>query len=215
VTASRTTRRAAGLALLACAVVGLSACNPKEAGSAAVVGGVRVTEGGVNHDASLVLGVYKLQGTPPPATNTLLRTLVDRDVDNVIVAAAAVREHIVVTQGEIDKLIDDNGGRVKLSADFATRDGLWLPPGQIDELARSSLIQLALGARLAPGGAAAAVDSAVTQYKIKLAAEMGVAVSPRYGQWSHLQLQITGNLDDLSQPAGGEPVPTPTPSAGS
>jgi hypothetical protein len=215
VTASRTTRGAAGLALLACAVVGLSACNPKEAGSAAVVGGVRATETGVNHDAALVLGVFKVEGTAPPANQTLLRTIVDRDVDNVIVAEAALREHIVVTQGEVDKLINDNGGRVKLSADFATRDGLWLPPGQLDELARSSLIQLSLGNKLAPGGTAAAVDAAVTEYKIKLAAEMGVAVSPRYGQWSHLQLQITGDLNDLSKPAAGVPAATPSPSAGS
>jgi SurA N-terminal domain len=213
VTASRPApgpRRAAAVVLLAVAVLGLCACDPKQAGSAAVVGGVRITETSVNADAQAVLAAFDAAGTQPPSNQTLLRTLVDRAIDNEVVEAAAKQEGITVTQGQIDKLIDDNGGRVKLSADFATRDGLWLPPGQIDELARSSLIQLALGNKLAPGGTATAVDTAVTLFKARLAAKLGVSVSPRYGTWSRTTLQITGNLDDLSQPAGGEPTPVPS-----
>lgn len=199
-------RRAAAAVLLAVAVLGLSACDPKQAGSAAVVGGARITESSVNADAESVLAAFTAAGAQPPSTQTLLRTLVDRAIDNEVVEAAARQERITVTQGQIDKLIDDNGGRVKLSADFATRDGLWLPPGQIDELARSSLIQLALGNKLAPGGASTAVDAAVTQFKSRLAAELGVSVSPRYGSWSRTTLQITGNLDDLSLPVSATPA---------
>jgi hypothetical protein len=221
VTASRTAhrpRRAATVVVAALGAValtvGLSACDAKEAGSAAVVGGVRITETSINHDATAVLAAFAHAGTEPPSNTTLLRTLVDRAIDNVLVDAAGKQVKITITQGEIDKLISDNGGRAKLTADFATRDGLWLPPGQIDELARSSLIQLALGTHLAPSGDATAVDAAVTKFKTTLATELGVTVSPRYGTWSRTTLQITGNLDDLSQPVGGEPSPTPTPSAG-
>lgn len=199
-------RRAAAVVLLAVAVLGLSACDPKQAGSAAVVGGVRVTESSVNADAEAVLAAFAAAGSQPPSTQTLLRTLVDRAVDNEVVEAAAKQERISITQGQIDKLIDDNGGRVKLSADFATRDGLWLPPGQIDELARSSLIQLALGNKLAPGGTSTAVDAAVTAFKSRLAVALGVSVSPRYGSWSRSTLQITGSLDDLSQPVAATPA---------
>jgi hypothetical protein len=220
VTASRTAhrpRRAAAAVMAAVGalalVVTLSACDPKEAGSAAVVGGARITETQINHDAALVLAAFAKAGTEAPSNATLLRTLVDRAIDDEIVEAAGKAEKITITQGEIDKLISDNGGRAKLTEDFATRDGLWLPPGQIDDLARSSLIQLALGNKLVPGGDATAVDAAVTKYKAKLAGELGVTVSPRYGSWSRTALEITGNLDDLSVPAAGEPAPTP--SAGS
>lgn len=219
--ASRTAHRPRRAAALVMAAVGalalvaaLSGCDPKEAGSAAVVGGVRITETQINHDAAAVLAAFAQAGTAAPSNATLLRTLVDRAIDNELVEAAGKQEKITITQGEIDKLIADNGGRVKLSADFATRDGLWLPPGQIDDLARSSLIQLALGSRLAPGADAAAVDAAVTKFKVKLATGLGVTVSPRYGTWSRTSLEITGNLDDLSEPVGGEPSPSPTPSAG-
>jgi hypothetical protein len=206
----RARRSVAAAALLALAVVGLSACDPREAGSAAVVGGYRVTETSVNHDAEAVLKAFDKAGTPPPANDTLLRTLIDRAVDDQLVAVAAKREGITVTQGQIDTLIDDNGGRVKLSAAFATRDGLWLPPGQIDDLARSSLAQVGLGNKLAPGGTATAIDAAVTAYKAKLAKELGVSISPRYGSWDPKTLQITGNLDDLSVPAAGEPSASPS-----
>ena len=194
-------RRVAAAVMLAIAVVALTACDPKQAGSAAVVGGVRITETSVNADAESVLAAFQAAGVAPPSTQTLLRTLVERAVDNEIVEAAAKQAGILVTQGEIDKLISDNGGRVALTASFATRDGLWLPPGQIDELARTSLIQLALGNRLVPGGAAASVDAAVSVYKARLAAKLGVSVSPRYGKWSRVTLQITGDLNDLSRPA--------------
>ena len=215
-TATRTARRRrlprsiAAAALLALAVAGLSACDPREAGSAAVVGGHRVTETAVNHDASAVLKAFEEAGTPAPANATLLRALIDRAVDNQLVAVAAQRQGISVSQGQIDTLIDENGGRAKLSAQFATQDGLWLPPGQIDDLARSSLIQIALGNKLAPGGQATAVDAAVTGYKAELAKDLGVEISPRYGVWDPKTLQITGNLDDLSVPASGEPAPSPS-----
>lgn len=206
----RPARWAGAVVLLVTAVGGLSACDPRQAGSAAVVGSFRVTETAVNHDASAVLQAFQEQGTAAPANDTLLRTLVDRAVDNELVAVAAKRESITVTQGQVDNLIDVNGGRAKLSADFATRNGLWLPPGQIDDLARASLIQVALGNKLAPGGDATAIDAAVTGYKVKLAKELGVSISPRYGAWDSKTLQITGNLDDLSVPAAGEPSATPS-----
>ena len=204
------TRRAAAALLLAVAVLGLTGCDPKQAGSAAVVGGVRITETTINHQAATVLAAFGASGATAPSNQTLLRTLVDRAIDNELVEAAARKAGITVTQGQIDKLINDNGGRVKLSADFATRAGLWLPPGQIDELARSSLIQLALGNQLAPGGDATAAGLAVTKFKARVAADVGVAVSPRYGTWNPATLQITGNLDDLSQPAAGALTPAPS-----
>ena len=207
----RVARPLAAAVLLAATVLALAACDPREAGSAAVVGSHRVTETSVNHDAALVLAAFDEAGTPPPGNDMLLRALVVRAVDNELVGIAAQREGIVVTQGQIDTLINANGGRAKLTPAFATRDGLWLPPGQVDDLARYALAQVALGNKLAPGGDAAAVDAAVTGYKVKLAKELGVSISPRYGVWDPKTLLITGNLDDLSIPATGEPSASPTP----
>lgn len=207
---ARGPRRALAVLLLAAAVLTLTACDPKQAGSAAVVGGVRITETRINHDAAAVLAAFTTTGATAPDNQTLLRTLVDRAIDNELVEAAARKAGITVTQGQIDKLINDNGGRSALSANFATRDGLWLPPGQIDELARTSLIELALGSALAPGGDSTAAGVAVTKFKARIAADVGVAVSPRYGLWNPVTLLIVGTVNDVSKPATGAAVLSPS-----
>ena len=193
-------------------MTGLSACDPHETGSAAVVGGSGSPRPRSTTTRRRSSTRSRSRAPPLPPTTCSSARWSTAPSTTTWWLAVAKREDITITQGQIDNLIDTNGGRTKLTADFATRDGLWLPPGQMDELARTSLIQIALGNKLAPGGDANAVGTAVNSYKVKLAKQIDVHVSPRYGAWNPATLEISGSVDDLSTPA--VLTPSPAPSAG-
>ena len=213
---NRTSRRM--LALVPVAVVGvlaLTGCDPRQAGSAAVVDKTRVTESQVDADAKAVIAQLTKDGAQVPSTDALLKAQVEFQVDARLVAIAARRQGIVVTQGQIDDLISTSGGRAALRKQLAAQENLWLPPGQLDALAREFLTQQALGPRLAPGKTTDEQTQAVNDYITKLAGEVGVTVSPRYGTFDPKTLRIGAQPDDLSIPAGGtsaaaSPSATPT-----
>ncbi len=187
-------------AVLAAAVVGLSACNPAEAGSAAVVGPYRVSESSIQQDAKDVLKqIDALQGTPP-AYDALLRELVQRQVDIRLYNEAAKREGITVTQGQVEQLITQAGGRANVEKGFATADQQWAPASGVDDAARVYLIEQQLAQKLAPGQAADAQAQAVQKYLGDLANEIGVSVSPRYGSWDPAKVLVVAPTNDLSSP---------------
>jgi hypothetical protein len=194
-------RPTAVAAVLVVAVLGLSACDPKEAGSAAVVGGTRITETQLDTNAREVTDRLHAIGATIPDADALLRAQLEVLVDTTLVDEAARREGITVTQGEIDQLVEQAGGRSTVEKQLLTQQNLWLPPGSVDDLARSVLIQRQLGQRLAPTGDATAQSDAVTKYMSDLANELGVDVSPRYGAWDNSQLHIGAPPNDLSRPA--------------
>ena len=211
---SRVGRSLVLAAVLAVPVLGLSACDPREAGSAAVVDGTRITEAQINGQAQSVLDVFRSTSAPLPVTTDLLTSLVNRNVVDLVVAEAAVREGITVSQGQIDTLIDANGGRAKLAHDAAVQANVWVPPTAIDTLARTYLIQQALATKLDPGGDATAQSNAVGTFLVKVADEMSIAVSPRYGTWDAAKLSVTAGSDDLARPAVPTAAPSASPSAG-
>jgi hypothetical protein len=194
-------RRLAVAALLTGAVLALTACDPRQAGAAAVVGKTRVTETQVNHDATQVIDLLTKSGAALPSTADLLRAQVEYRVDDVLVQVAAARNGITVTQGQIESLINQSGGRAALSAQLLQEQGVWLPPSRLNALAESFLIQQALGHQLAPTGDAAAQSTAVSTYISKLAKDLGVAISPRYGAWNPSTLRVGAAPNDLSRPA--------------
>ena len=199
VTAAR--RLTALSAVLVVAVLGLSACDPKEAGSAAVVGGTRITETQLDANARDVTDRLHAAGADVPSTDQLLRAQLEVLVDTTLVEEAARREGITVTQGEVDELIQQAGGRSTVEKQLLTQQNLWLAPDHVDALARSVLIQRALGERLAPTGDSTAQSDAVTKYMGQLSDELGVDISPRYGVWDSSQLHIGTPPNDLSSPA--------------
>jgi peptidyl-prolyl cis-trans isomerase SurA len=213
---NRTGRRLLALApAAALAVLALTACDPLQAGSAAVVSKTRVTESQVDADAKSVIAQLTKDGAQVPSTDQLLKAQVQFRVDARLVEIAAQRQGIVITQGQIDDLIATSGGRAALEKQLAAQQSLWLPPGQLDALAREFLTQQRLGPRLAPGKTTDEQTQAVNDYITNLASEVGVAVSPRYGSFDPKTLQVGAPLDDLSVPAGGSTVapsasPTPT-----
>ena len=217
--------RSRGLALVplaAVAVLVLSACDPKEAGAAAIVGPTRITESQVNNDAQSVVSALTQMKAQVPSTDTLLRAQVEFLVDAELVDQAAATKGITITQGQVDALIEQSGGRETLTQQFVGQQDLWLPPGQLDTLAREFLTQQALGINLAPGKTSDEQGQAATTYVTDLAKKVGVTVSPRYGVWDPGTLRIAGVANDLSVPAtaGGSsaspsasPSPTPSPAA--
>jgi hypothetical protein len=206
VTVRRPIRALLVAAGLAAAVVGLSACNPAEAGSAAVVGPTRVSEATIMQDAKDVLAQIEAQKAAPPATDALLRELVQRQVDIRLYNAAAKREGITVTQGQVEALITQAGGRTNVENSFATADQQWVPASGVDDAARVYLIQQALAEKLAPGQSATAQATVLQKYFADLSKEIGVSVSPRYGSWDAAKVAVVAPVNDLSSPAASPPA---------
>ncbi|HEY5187197.1 MAG TPA: hypothetical protein VIM19_20400 [Actinomycetes bacterium] len=188
-------------AVLVAAVVGLSACNPAEAGSAAVVGPNRVTETVIMQDAKEVLAQIQAQNAIAPSTDLLLRELVQRQVDIRLYNAAAVREGITVTQGQVEALITQAGGRANVEKSFATADQQWVPASGVDDAARVFLIQQGLVEKLAPGKSTTEQAAALQKYLADLSKQVGVSVSPRYGSWDAAKASVVAPVNDLSSPA--------------
>jgi len=203
----RRTRRLRLLSLVPLVAIGLmgvmvlTACDPREAGSAAVVDKTRITETQVDSDATAVIAKLNHDGATVPSTDQLLKAQVEFRVDAQLVGIAARREGLAVTQGQVDQLIATSGGRATLEKQLAAQQNLWLPPGQLDALALEFLQQQALGPHLVPGGTTDQQTQAVNDYITKLASEVGVTVSPRYGTFDPKTLQIGAQPDDLSVPA--------------
>lgn len=195
------------------AVLALTGCDRLQAGAAAVVGSTRITENQVDKDASTVVSALKKIGGQVPGTAALLRAQIEFRVDAQLVAIAAQRQGITITKGEIDALIQTSGGRTQLENQLVAQSTLWLPPPQLDSLAREFLQQQQLQQLLAPGQSANAQAAALNVYIDKVANEVGVAISPRYGSWNLKTLSITAGVNDLSVPAGGTPGASSSPSS--
>jgi hypothetical protein len=215
--AARPTRLLALLPVVVLGAVVLSACDPRQTGAAAVVGGTRISESVVNQDAQDVVEALGKSGGQVPSTDALLRAQVEFRVDAALVDMAAAKKGIAITQGQVDRLIESSGGRETLTEQFVAQQDLWLPPDQLDALAREFLTQQALGINLAPGKTTDEQGAAATAYVTQLAKDVGVTVSPRYGTFDTSSLRVGALPNDLSVPAGGAgqatASPTPSPSA--
>jgi hypothetical protein len=204
----RALRRVAGPAAvvltLTVLVPGITGCDPAEAGSAALVGDVRITERQVHDDAAEVLDVVERIQAAPPDGQALLRALVQNRVTAQLVDVAAAREGVSVSQGEVDRLILDAGGLEALTVGFAQAEGEWIPASGIEDSARTFLLRVELGQQLAPGGTDEEQAAATNEYLEELSGELGVDVSSRYGSWDAAASQVVAAPDDLSEPAAGE-----------
>ena len=207
----RVLRRTAVAAATVAVATTLSACNPKEAGSAAVVGGYRITETRVQTDAKEVVAGVERLGGQPPASGPLLSALVSRMVAERLVFDAAVKESISVSQGDIDALIAKSGGRQTLEDKFLQNAGSWAPPSALDDQARVFLIENALAQKLSPSDTTAQA-AAVTKYLTDVAAEVGVEIAARYGTWDPTKISLGPVPDDLSVPAIVVPSASSSPS---
>jgi len=190
-------------------VVVLAACDPTETGTAALVGGFRISETDVQGDARSVLEtVERLKGQPPDG-QALLRSLLQRRIVNRLVQVEAARVGVEVTQGDVDRLLAESGGRDQLAERFAQAEGQWAPASAVDDAARSFLLQQRIASSLAAGAGQEEQGQALQQALAALAQEIGVTVSPRFGTWNAQTFELS-TVEDLSRPAGS---PSPSPSA--
>jgi len=207
----RSTRslRSVAVLLVALTAVALAGCNPEETGAAAVVGDVRISQGQVD---VAVRETAKTAGTvnedAAPATVTYL-------VQQVLLDEAAAREGIVVTDGQVDDLIQSSitdGNIDELYKSAAIRAGR--PPDGLRAYAREVLIQQELATKLGDGDPASdASKVAVRDYIRTLSEELGVSVAPRYGVWEPGSLaveQANCSTSSIAPPSDVNDIPTTT-----
>ena len=204
-------RRASAAATVAVAAVLLSACGSTQAGAAAVVGDVRITETRVNQaaaDAAAAASPFPPTRPRGSTPGTFPQANANRLVTSELLAIAAAQEGIVVTQSEVDTLLDQAAGdtsRAEFEAQIAAQTGV--PPADLESFARDFIIQQKLGEILAPGADATAKTAAVNARLAQIAEQEGVTVSPRYGAWNAEAARIEGDVNDLSSPqATPEPL---------
>jgi hypothetical protein len=127
---------------------------------------------------------------------------VDRLTRGLLLAAAAQREGIVVTQGQVEDIIaqtvDAQFGGDRAAFDLALAEQQSVPPSQVESFARDFLTQQALGEKLVPGGDTAAISAALVTYLGDLGTELNAEVAPRFGTWEAEKVTLGPVPNDLS-----------------
>lgn len=187
-------------AALGAAIVTLGACsNAGQAGSAATVGDQQITS---DYLAQTVDAVQSQQGVVPGEPDPeLVVNVLQRLIVTDLVQQVADKLGVTVTQAQVDTSLAD------LEAQLGGPEGVQqafldsgVPSDQIEEQVRLSLLVQAIGLALVPDSDAAGQQQAVVQYVTGFGLERGIVVSPRFGTWDPLTLQIGAAPDDLSAP---------------
>jgi hypothetical protein len=190
-----------GVVIAAVAVTSavLTACT-NQAGNAALVGDVAFSETQVQADTAEVLEAADAAGGIQVENAAVAREQVRRLVTEELVDIAAAEQGIEVTAGDIDRSIAQvaatSGGRDALELQLATQNGV--PPSAFESFVRTFLLQQEL---LAATGAPPGL--AEQQFLAEIAAlsdEVGVSVSPRYGEWVPTELRVAEPPFDLAAP---------------
>jgi hypothetical protein len=212
-------------ATLAAAVFGgcamLSACGAVQLGSAAIVGGHRITTSTLTTQVSDLSGFYsanhrKVQlGFPASQMpQQVLAWLIRFEVRNEM----ASRQGLTVTPGDIQHAISEITAQAQQSgnlADLAAANGL--PPDLVDSgLGRYQAIADLLVARLDGGVNPTSqtveqkLDTEFNRDQCLAAKSLDIKISPQFGRLDYSQLDVVAAANTLSAP---EATPTPSPSA--
>jgi len=176
-------------AALALPVLALTACNPMEPGAAATVGGTRITEAEL---ANQVEAILKAQGRPLDAADADLTTsTLSRMVTVELVEQASAQAGISITQGEIDTAlagyVAQAGSQQEVEKIFI--DG-GIAPAQIESIIVLNLRAQALGQVLLPDAEPQAQGAELVRQLGQFSIEQGTTISPRYGSWNPVALQV-------------------------
>jgi SurA-like protein len=220
--------RAAGLAAAVTGgCVALAACGPVQLGSAAIVGGHRITTSTLTTEVSDLTNYYnahhsKVQltfstsQTPQEVLAWLIRFAVRNEL--------ATREGITVSAGDVQRAVQEiaaqaqqSGGSTSLT-DLAVANGL--PPNLISsELGRYQAIADLLVARLDGGvnptsqTAQQALDNEFNHAQCVAAKSLDIKINPQFGRLDYSQLAIVASPNTLSAPGpGASPTPSASPS---
>jgi hypothetical protein len=137
----------AGLAALTAAGLALAGCaaGPSQVDSAAIVGDTSVSVDQVQQETNTVLNTQPKaqQAQQQGKLDTVTSGILSAQVVRQLVGQAQQHEHIVVTDAQIDQLVDSSGG-----ADAIASQLLYDPAG-VRDLARDQLVEVALGRKYA------------------------------------------------------------------
>lgn len=204
-------------------VAGLAACGPARMGSAAIVGDHSITTATLTSEVANLESAYKasqgrirLQFAESQTTQQVLSWLVRFQIRERM----AARNHITVTNAEVQQAISTTTSQAKASgsaslADLAVANGL--PPDMIRELGRYQAIETVLVQRL-DGGTLPTSQTGLQALSKKLnhsqclaAKSLTIKINPQFGRMDYSQLSIIPAAQTLSAPQGGIPSPSTAP----
>lgn len=219
-------RRVARLAVVAFGgCIALAACGPVQLGSAAIVGGDRITSSTLatevsnlnnGYHANKVRLAFPASQMPQVVLAWLLRFRIRDEL--------ARREGITVNQEDVQRAISEissqgkSSGLPSLTA-LAVQNGL--PPNLIgSDLGRYQAIANVFVNRLdggqAPSSSTAqqALNQAFDHAQCMAAKNLNIRVNPQFGRFDYGQLNVVAPANTLSAPEpGASPSPTASPSA--
>lgn len=211
-TRSRRLRLIALPAVAVAAVLTLGACSSTaQSGAAAVVGGEGISDSTVATYAEEVRAAIGQAGTNDPKVN---RDVISLLIQGKVIDEAAAREGITVTDSQISELISKaaaQGGLDALESSLATQYGV--APSQVQSFARTNLLYQGLVQKFGKGDQTVG-STAAGALLDTVSHEMGVSVSPRFGQWSGAQLNVVPPPNDISEPAARAAAAAAVQSAG-
>lgn len=186
-------------AAAAVACVLLAGCGDAiYAGDAAVIGPSTITTQALADD---VEEIQEVRGTYGQSEPMLVASVLQRQIITELIAQAAAREGVSVTQAEIDAARQDAvasvGGEEALEQAFLDSN---VAPSDIPGQIALSITVDALSSRLAPDGPPEQQQGVLFGYVVSLAQELGVLVNPRFGTWQVEQLQVGPPPTDLASP---------------
>lgn len=219
-------RRAARLAVVAFGgCIALAACGPVQLGSAAIVGGDRITSSTLatevsnlnnSYHANKVRLAFPASQMPQVVLAWLLRFRIRDEL--------AQREGITVSQADIQRAINEissqgrQSGVASLTA-LAVQNGV--PPNLINsDLGRYQAIANTFVNRLTGGKtpssptAQQALNQAFDHAQCMAAKNLNIKVNPQFGRFDYGQLSVVAPANTLSAPEpGASPSPTGSPTA--
>lgn len=201
------------LAVVALVAVASGCASAPNAGSAATLGSRDIPNDTLTTQVDEVLEARGTGAGAPDAA--LVADVLQRLVITALVDEGAVRNGVVVTQGQIDQAISEAeaqlGGADQLLKVFLDSN---VPASAISDQFRLSLQVDGLGALLAPDADDQGRQQAVFTYAVDLSKQLDTRVSPRYGTWVPDELQVGPLPTDLSSPQApqGDPLADVIPS---
>lgn len=221
--------RAASLAVaVSGGCVALAACGPVQMGSAAIVGGHRITTATLTTEVSDLSSYYNAHHSKVQLTfsvsqmpQEVLAWLVRFQVRDQL----ANREGITVSAGDVQRAIAEitaqsaqSGGATSLT-NLAAANGL--PPNLVSsDLGRYQAVANLLVARFDGGvnptsqTAQQALNNQFNHAQCLAAKSLDIKINPQFGRLDYNQLAIVASPDTLSAPGpGASPTPSASPSA--
>lgn len=195
---SPTPRRAIRLVAVVAVVAGLfvSGCGQTKAGAAALVGDQRISIDELSHSVAATARAAEQQQLRITDRASLVRGVLSREIIAVILEEAASQQGITVTRGDVDAQMSALGGREQVEKHALRRA---VPPGEVRDYVRHQIMQQQLAKEMG-GGSPQQQQTALVDYLRKVAGDLGVTVSPRYGQFDQQRLGVTAEQSDLSTP---------------